>query len=142
MIKKSDFITFQVTPGSNTIVMEDSHDYYNSKVVANSSAWVELNPNITTLDKSMVHEGLSTKFRYAYVSHYLHYPVVFVVLLIFTNLSSIFLSSLSLSHFHTPLSLSHFMSIFTSLSQTPQFITCYTDVMYQFLCIIQSDKKG
>ncbi|XP_063693570.1 uncharacterized protein LOC134825329 isoform X2 [Bolinopsis microptera] len=55
-----------VKPGTKTIVAQDNHTYYNSKVFTNSSAWVELDPEISQLNKETLHDGLSSTFRYAY----------------------------------------------------------------------------
>lgn len=50
----------------NTITKEDNHTYYTSDTVVNETRWIELEPSKTALPKTMVHEGLSSKFRYAY----------------------------------------------------------------------------
>jgi len=59
---KRDIVKFP----EKTIVAQDNHTYYNYKVYSNSSAWVEINPKLSKLDKKTLHEGLSSSFRYAY----------------------------------------------------------------------------
>ncbi|KAL5247720.1 hypothetical protein ACHWQZ_G019564 [Mnemiopsis leidyi] len=53
-------------PDPKTIVAQDNHTYYHSKVYSNSSAWIEINPERSQLDKNTLHDGLSSTFRYAY----------------------------------------------------------------------------